>query len=44
MFERDEAIRIAPTKNVQALGIFQDGVRNPSLLKGLETNAKVGVY
>ncbi|KAB2833992.1 MAG: hypothetical protein F9K48_07235 [Candidatus Brocadia sp.] len=44
MFERDEAIRIAPTKNVQALGIYQDGVRNPSLLKGLETNAKVGVY
>ncbi|OOP56432.1 MAG: hypothetical protein AYP45_09115 [Candidatus Brocadia carolinensis] len=44
MFERDEAIRIAPTKNVQALGIFQDGVRNPSLLKGLEANAKVGVY
>lgn len=44
MFERDEAIRIAPTKNVQALGIFQDGVRNPSLLKGLETNTKIGVY
>ncbi|MEP9410787.1 MAG: hypothetical protein HRF42_05180 [Candidatus Brocadia sp.] len=44
MFERDEAIRIAPTKNVQSLGIYQDGVRNPSLLNGLETNAKVGVY
>jgi len=44
MFERDKAIRIAPTKNAQALGIHQDGVRNPSLLKGLETNAKVGVY
>jgi hypothetical protein len=44
MFERDEAIRIAPTKNTQSLGIYQDGVRNPSLLSGLETHAKVGVY
>ena len=44
MFERDEAIRIAPTKNVQSLGIYQDGIRNPSLLNGLETNAKIGVY
>lgn len=44
MFERDEAIRIAPTKNAQSLGIYQDGVRNPSLLTGLEVNAKVGVY
>lgn len=44
MFERDEAIRIAPTKDVQSIGIYQDGVRNPSLLNGLEANAKVGVY
>ncbi len=44
MFERDEAIRIAPTKNAQSLGVYQDGVRNPSLLNGLEANAKVGVY
>lgn len=44
MFERDEAIRIAPTEEVQSLGIYQDGVRNPSLLNGLESNAKVGVY
>jgi hypothetical protein len=44
MFERDEAVRIAATEKVQSLGIYQDGVRNPSLLKGLETNAKVGVY
>ncbi|MDN3514693.1 MAG: hypothetical protein NG747_09865 [Candidatus Brocadia sp.] len=44
MFERDEAIRIAPAKDVQSLGIYQDGVRNPSLLDGLEANVKVGVY
>lgn len=44
MFERDEAIRIAPTQKAQSLGIYQDGVRNPSLLNGLEGNAKVGVY
>lgn len=44
MFERDEAIRYAPTKDVQSLGIYQDGVRNPTLLTGLEANAKVGVY
>ncbi|MFN3532880.1 MAG: hypothetical protein ACK41Q_10275 [Candidatus Brocadia sp.] len=44
MFERDEAVRIAPTINAQSLGIYQDGVRNPSLLNGLEANAKVGVY
>ena len=44
MFERDEAVRIAPTKDAQSLGIYQDGVRNPTLLQGLETNAKIGVY
>lgn len=44
MFERDEAVRIAPTKNAQSLGIYQDGVRNPSLLHGLEANVKIGVY
>lgn len=44
MFERDEAIRIAPTEYAQSLGINQDGVRNPALLKGLETNIKTGVY
>lgn len=44
MFERDEAVRIAPTKNAQSLGMYQDGVRNPSLLYGLEANVKVGVY
>lgn len=44
MFERDEAVRIAPTKNAQSLGIYQDGVRNPSLLHGLEANVKTGVY
>lgn len=44
MFERDEAIRIAPTEYAQSLGIHQDGVRNPALLKGLETNIKAGVY
>lgn len=44
MFERDEAVRIAPTKYAQSLGIHQDGVRNPSPLQGLESNAKIGVY
>ncbi|MFO0792594.1 MAG: hypothetical protein U0586_00865 [Candidatus Brocadiaceae bacterium] len=44
MFERDEAFRIAPTQYAQSLGIHQDGVRNPSLLQGLESNAKIGVY
>ncbi len=44
MFERDEAVRIAPTQHAQALGIYQDGVRNPLPLKGLEANAKIGVY
>ena len=44
MFERDEAIRIAPTEYAQSLGIHQDGVRNPSLLKGFGTNIKAGVY
>ena len=44
MFERDEAIRIAPTEYAQSLGIHQDGVRNPALLKGLETNIRTGVY
>lgn len=44
MFERDEAIRIAPTENIRSLGIHQDGVRNPALLSGLEANVKAGVY
>ena len=44
MFERDEAVRIAPTKTAKSLGIFQDGIKNPTLLSGLEANAKIGVY
>lgn len=44
MFERDEAIRIEPSTEAWYLGVYQDGVRNPTLLKGLEANAKVGVY
>jgi len=44
MFERDEAVRIPPTDTARLLGIGQDGVRNPALLKGLETNTKTGVY
>ncbi|HJW85831.1 MAG TPA: hypothetical protein VJ440_04280 [Candidatus Brocadiaceae bacterium] len=44
MFERDEAIRIEPSTEAKYLGVYQDGVRNPTLLKGLEANAKVGVY
>lgn len=44
MFERDEAIRIAATRTVQSLGVFQDGIRNPSILRGMETSIKTGVY
>lgn len=44
MFERDEAIRIAPTAKVKSLGINQDGVRNPSLLNGVAASVKVGLY
>jgi hypothetical protein len=44
MFERDEAIRIAPSKSMQSLGIDQDGIKNPKLLTGLESCAKTGVY
>lgn len=44
MFERDEAVRIAPTKTAKSLGIFQDGIKNPTLLPGLASNAKIGVY
>ncbi|MCF6158297.1 MAG: hypothetical protein E3K32_06950 [wastewater metagenome] len=44
MFERDEATRIAPTKKTQLLGVYQDGVRNPSLLQELREGARQGVY
>lgn len=44
MFERDEAVRIAPSETVKTFGISLDGIRNPGLLKGLEANAKIGVY
>lgn len=44
MFERDQAIRIAPTEKVKSLGIKLDGVRNPSLLNGTANSARVGLY
>jgi hypothetical protein len=44
MFERDEAIRIAPTEKVKSLGINMDGVRNPSLLNGSVKSARIGLY
>lgn len=44
MFERDEATRIAPTKKAQFLGIYQDGIRNPSLLQALGERVRQGVY
>ncbi|MGQ3683678.1 MAG: hypothetical protein ACUBOA_01445 [Candidatus Loosdrechtia sp.] len=44
MFERDEAIRIAATKKTRLLGIYQDGIRNPSLLQELRERARPGVY
>ncbi|MGR3319156.1 MAG: hypothetical protein ACUZ8O_11845, partial [Candidatus Anammoxibacter sp.] len=44
MFERDQAIRIAPTDTVKALGVNMDGVRNPLLLNGASKSVKVGLY
>lgn len=44
MFERDEAIRVAPTKKTQLLGVYQDGIRNPSLLQALGEKVRQGVY
>lgn len=44
MFERDEAIRIAPTEKVKSLGIKLDGVRNPSPLNGSVRSVKIGLY
>ncbi len=44
MFERDEAIRIKPTKLVKSLGIELDGARNPRLLNGIDKTVKTGLY
>ena len=44
MFERDQAIRIAPTDTAKSLGINMDGVRNPALLNGAAESVKVGLY
>ncbi len=44
MFERDEGVRIAPTDRCKALGFDLDGVRNPGLLRGVETTVKIGLY
>ncbi len=44
MFERDQAIRIPSTEKNRSMGLFLDGVRNPSLLEGAAESVKVGLY
>jgi len=44
MFERDKAVRIAPTPTAREYGIEQDGVRNPALLESNEKAIKTGLY
>jgi hypothetical protein len=44
MFERDRGIRIAPSPAAEALGVAQDGVRNPCVLERLENKVKLGLY
>jgi thienamycin biosynthesis protein ThnN len=44
MFERDKAVRIAPTSTATMYGIVQDGVRNPALLERNETKVRTGLY
>jgi len=44
MFERDKAVRIAPTPIATEYGIKQDGVRNPALLESNEKVVKTGLY
>ena len=44
MFERDKAVRIAPTPAAANLGITQDGVRNPTLLENNDITVKTGLY
>lgn len=44
MFERDRAVRIAPTGKTRSMGINLDGVRNPAPLSGISKAVKVGLY
>ena len=44
MFERDKAVRIAPTPTVREYGVMQDGVKNPSLLDSNDSVVKTGLY
>ncbi len=44
MFERDKAVRIAPTPTATEYGIRQDGVRNPTLLENNDNVVKTGLY
>ncbi len=44
MFERDRAIRIAPTRAVREYGVMQDGVKNPQLLECNGNVVKTGLY
>ncbi len=44
MFERDKAVRIAPTPTAREYSIEQDGVRNPALLESNEKAIKTGLY
>jgi len=44
MFERDKAVRIAPTLTAREYGISQDGVRNPTLLENNDKVVKTGLY
>lgn len=44
MFERDKAVRIAPTPAAIKCGIWQDGVRNPTLLESNKKVIKTGLY
>ncbi|MDR4499265.1 MAG: hypothetical protein MRK02_15305 [Candidatus Scalindua sp.] len=44
MFERDKAVRIAPTPTVREYGVMQDGVKNPSLLNSNDSVVKTGLY
>ena len=44
MFERDKAVRIAPTPTATEYGIRQDGVRNPTLLENNDKGIKTGLY
>ncbi len=44
MFERDKAVRIAPTPTAIEYGVIQDGVKNPTLLEYNDKVVKTGLY